>query len=192
MWNLGASCFSPATSPTPSPTCTNTASSTTIVNHHRARVRRAGNQFAPSAHAPASPLPMMTNQAQPLWMSRSSCAYSRRWLPALRRHASGLPRLGLGVGLGGDVDELHDLVVAEPGQPAEVAGQVHRVLVLLAPEAAEAEQLVDRLLEVEGLLLALGIGGGEAPQPVRSHLHVGHLVGQHPVLAEGEHRVAER
>ena len=33
--------------------------------------------------------------------------------------------------------ELHDLVIAEPGQPAEVAGQVHRVLVLFASEAAE-------------------------------------------------------
>src|SRR6478736_5014108 len=186
MWNLGATYFSPATSPTPSPTCTNTASSTTIVNHHRARVRSADSQFAPSAHAPASPLPMMTNQAQPLWMSRRSCAYSRRWLPPLRRHAGGLPRLRLGVGVGGDVDQLGDLVIAEAGQPPEVPGEVHRVLVLLAPEAAEAEQLVDRLLEVERLLLALGVLGRHAPQPVRTHLHVGHLVGQHPVLAEVE------
>jgi hypothetical protein len=45
-----------------------------IVNHHRARVRKAGSQLAPSAHAPASPLPMMTNQAQPSWKSRRSCA----------------------------------------------------------------------------------------------------------------------
>ena len=100
--------------------------------------------------------------------------------------------LGLGVGLGGDVDELADLVVGEAGQAAEVAGQVDRVLLLLAAEAAEAEQLVDRLLEVERLLLALGIVDGDAPQPVRAHLHVGDLVGQHPVLAELEHRIAER
>ena len=31
---------------------------------------------------------------------------------------------------------------------------------------------------------------GEAAQPVRAHLHVGDLVGEHPVLAELEHRVA--
>ena len=31
---------------------------------------------------------------------------------------------------------------------------------------------------------------GEPPQPVRAHLHVGDLVGQHPVLAELEERVA--
>src|SRR3712207_7304697 len=55
-----------------------------------------------------------------------------------------LHRLRLGVGLGADLDEVVDLVVAEPGQGAEVAGEVHRVLLGLAAEPAEAEQLVDR------------------------------------------------
>ena len=36
------------------------------------------------------------------------------------------------------------------------------------------------------LLVALG----DLAQPSRAHLHVGHLVGQHPVLAEAQHGVA--
>ena len=57
-------------------------------------------------------------------------------------------------------------------------------------EAAEAEELVDDPLELQGALLALLVVDGEAPQPVGAHLHVGDLVGEHPVLAELEHRVA--
>ena len=77
-----------------------------------------------------------------------------------------------------------DLLVVEAGQLAEVAGEMHRVLVALAPEAAVAEELVDRLLEVERTLLSLGIFRRDLAQPVRPHLHVGDLVGEHPVLAE--------
>jgi hypothetical protein len=54
-----------------------TASSTNAVNHHSARVRSDGSQFAAKAHAPAKPLPMITTHAQPTWMSRSD-ARSRR------------------------------------------------------------------------------------------------------------------
>src|SRR5437867_11605720 len=120
---------------------------------------------------------MITNQAHPLWTCRSD---------AISRSGSGGGRLtrrgcgaGLGLGerLGGDVDELGDLVVGEPGQLAELLGQVDRVLVVLAAEAAKAEQMVDGSLEVEGRLLALGILGGETPQPVRAHLPAGDLAG---------------
>ena len=45
-------------------------------------------------------------------------------------------------------------------------------------------------LELERPLAALGVVRGEAAQPVGAHLHVGDLVGEHPVLAELEHRVA--
>ena len=60
----------------------------------------------------------------------------------------------LGVGLGGDVDEIADLVLGEAGEAPELAGQVDRVLLFLAAEAAEAEELVDRALEVERPLAA--------------------------------------
>ena len=66
-------------------------------------------------------------------------------------------RLRLGHRLGGDVDEVGDLVVGETGEVAELAGQVDRAVLVLAAEAAEAEQLVDGALEVERLLLALGV-----------------------------------
>ena len=102
----------------------------------------------------------------------------------------GLHRLGLGVRLGRSVDELGDLVFGESGQAAELASEVNRVLLFLAAEAAEAEQLVDRPLEVERLLAPLGVRVGEAPQPVRAHLHVGDLVGEHPVLAEVQDGIA--
>src|SRR5215211_7205583 len=140
MWNFGATYFWPDTSPTPSPTCTNTATSAKAVNHHRARLRSPASQLAPSAHAPAMPLPMITNQAHPLWMSSSSCAY--RFRRALVRPGADLDLRFL-VRLGGDVHELGDLVVREAGQPPEVAGQMHWILVALAAEPAEAEQLVD-------------------------------------------------
>ena len=90
-----------------------------------------------------------------------------------------------------DVDQLGDLVVGEAGEPAEVARQMHGVLVALAAEPAEAEQLVDGLLEVERLFLSLRVLGREAPQPVAAHLHVRDLVGQHPVLGELEHRIGQ-
>ena len=64
------------------------------------------------------------------------------------------------------------------------------VLVVFAPEAPEAEQLVDDPLELEGPVAPLGVVLGEAAQPVGAHLHVGDLVGQHPVLAEAEDGVA--
>jgi len=54
---------------TPSVTWTNTVSSAMAMNHHRARLRSCVNQLAPSAQSPASPLPMMTNQAHSLWKS---------------------------------------------------------------------------------------------------------------------------
>src|SRR5438094_6721837 len=118
---------------------------------------------------------MITNQAHPLWTCRSD---------AISRSGSGGGRLtrrgcgaglGLGEGLGGDVDELSDLVVGEAGQLAELLGQVDGVLLVLAPEPAEAEQVVDGPLEVERRLLALGVLGRETAEPVRAHLHVGDL-----------------
>ena len=57
-------------------------------------------------------------------------------------------------------------------------------------DATEAEQLVDDLLELERLGPPFRILLGDLAQPVRAHLHVGHLVGEHPVLAELEVRVA--
>src|SRR5205085_12544560 len=77
-----------------------------------------------------------------------------------------------------------------PGQTAEVAREAEEALVVLAPLPTEAEQLVDRALELEGLLAALLVVDGEAPQPVGAHLHVGDLIGQHPVLAQRHDRVA--
>ena len=65
-----------------------------------------------------------------------------------------LHRLRLGIGLGRSVDELGDLLVGEAGQAAERAGEVDRVVLVLAAEATEAEQLVDRTLEIERLLSA--------------------------------------
>ena len=58
--------------------------------------------------------------------------------------------------------------------------------VVLAAEPAEAEQLVDGALELERLALALFVVLGDGAQPVGAHLHVGDLVGEHPVLAEVE------
>src|SRR5262249_462424 len=60
----------------------------------------------------------------------------------------------------------------------------------LAPEPAQAEELVDRALELERELAPLGIVLREPAQPVGAHLHVRHLVGEHPILARREHRVA--
>src|SRR5687767_10145915 len=124
--------------PTPMATWTKTATSTTPVNHHRARVRTAGTQWAPSDHRPARPFPMITTHAQPTWRSRSR---------VLRGAAGGgAPLQGerFVVGLGGHLDQLVDLGLAEPRQLAEAAGEVHRRVLLLAAEAAEGEQLVDR------------------------------------------------
>ena len=73
---------------------------------------------------------------------------------------------------------------------AEASRELDRVLVGLAAESTEAEQLVDGALEVERPLAPLGVILGETTQPVGAHLHVGDLVGEHPVFAELEHRVA--
>ena len=78
----------------------------------------------------------------------------------------------------------------KPARRAEVAGELDRVLLVLAAEATEVEDRVDRALELERPLAALGVLVGEAAQPVGAHLHVGDLVGEHPVLAELEDRVA--
>ena len=59
-----------------------------------------------------------------------------------------------------DLDELCDLVFGEPCEAAEVASKVYRILVTLAAETAEAEQLVDGLLIIECFLLTLRILGG--------------------------------
>ena len=55
---------------TAAPAATATAAMTT--NHHMARERRRSIQLAASTHAPARPLPMMTNQANDWWMSLST------------------------------------------------------------------------------------------------------------------------
>ncbi len=103
-------------------------------------------------------------------------------------HLGHLPRL-LGR-LAGDLGEVVHLLVGEAGQLAEAAGEADGAVVVLAAEPAEREQLVDDALELEGPLAALRVVVGEPAQPVGAHLHVGDLVGQHPVLAELEHRVA--
>src|SRR3954462_11992769 len=143
MWNCGGARLCFFSRGTPGPACTKIASSTIVVNHHSARVRSATTLWAASAHTPARPLPMMTNHAQPLWRS-SRRSPSSSALRGGERRPSGL---SLRVGLGGRVDEIGDLVVGEAGERAEGAGEVDRVLVLLAAEAAEAEQLVDSALE---------------------------------------------
>src|SRR5215217_5085114 len=116
MWNCGGSIFSSLTSATPRATCTKIATSTTVVNHHSARVRSAVNRWAASAQTPARPFPMMTNQAQP------ACRSSRR-SPSrgsdLRRGEGRARGLRLLVGLGGHVDQLGDLLVGEAGERAE-------------------------------------------------------------------------
>src|SRR5437763_14819417 len=177
----------PATIPTPRPACTNTATSAKTVNHHNARVRSDGSQLAPRAHAPASPLLKMSTHAQPLWTSsrdantapEPSAGAVRNPLRERRSALGGellpgrlLGRGGLGVGLGRDVDQVRNLLFGEAGHVPELAGQVDRVVVVLSPQAAEAEQLVDGALEVEGVLLPFLVVGGEPPQPVRTHLHV--------------------
>src|SRR5207237_5610065 len=80
-------------------------------------------------------------------------------------------------------------LVGEAGERAEAARELDRVLVVLAAEAAEVEDRVDGALELERALASGGIGLGEAPEPIRAHLHVRDFVGEHPVLAELEHRV---
>src|SRR4051812_23988638 len=68
--------------------------------------------------------------------------------------------------LGGGVDDVTDLGLAEAGHVPKLAGQVDRVLVAVAAKAAEAEQLVDGALERKRLLLALLVVHGEATEPV--------------------------
>ena len=100
------------------------------------------------------------------------------------------PRVHLLARLSGDVGQGVHLVVLEARELPEAAGQAHGAVLLLAAEATEAEQLVDHALELEGPLLARLVVRGELAEPVGAHLHVGDLVGEHPVLAELEHRVA--
>src|SRR5918998_6264777 len=175
MWNCGGSRSSAVMRPPPRPTWTNTASSAAIVNHHRARLRSEGRRWAPSAQRPARPLPMMTNQAQPVWRSRRTSALATlgpdgelgRSGLAGRLADGGGAGLGLSVGLGGDVHQLLDLLGGEAGERTELAGQVDGALLVLAAEATEAEELVHRALELQGRLLALRVLGGDAAQPVR-------------------------
>src|SRR5512134_736573 len=145
MWNCGASILSRATRITPSTTCTKIDTCVKAMNHQSARERNETQRWAASAQTPASPLPMMTNHAHALWASRTNSENRRcaRWSVADGRDGAGLAALCLGERVGGDVDEIGDLVVGEPGEAAEVPGQMDRVLLLLAPESAEAEQLVD-------------------------------------------------
>src|SRR5713226_1501965 len=98
---------------------------------------------------------MMTTHAQPLWMAMRLA--SRKSGPAC-----GGRGLRPGVGLGGHVDQLGDLVLGEAGHLAEAASEVDRVLLGLSAEAAEAEQLVDGALELERLLLPLLVVRGDA------------------------------
>src|SRR3954451_5505555 len=127
MWNCGALIFWPETMPTPRAACTKTANSTNTVNHHSARVRSAGHRCAARPQRPAKPLPMMTTQAHPLWTSRRVAS---RGQAASGSGGGGLAGgfrrtgLSLGEGLGGNVDEVGDLLFGEPGQPAERLGQV--------------------------------------------------------------------
>src|SRR2546423_1240225 len=135
---------------------------------------------------PTRPLVTTTTQPQARWTWRTVVTASATSAAPL---ATGSDQALLAALLreGGDLVEL---VVGKPGQTAEVAREAEEALVVLAPLPTEAEQLVDRALELEGLLAALLVVDGEAPQPVGAHLHVGDLIGQHPVLAQRHDRVA--
>src|SRR3954447_17004489 len=84
------------------------------------------------------------------------------------RRDGGPLRLSFLEGLGGSVDDVGDLGLAEAGHVPELASQVDRVLLAVAPQAAKAEQLVDRALEGQRLLEALLVVQREAPEPVRT------------------------
>src|SRR5206468_2576598 len=61
----------------------------------------------------------------------------------------------------------------------------------IAPISAASYAIsVHGALELEGALAPVGILFGETAEPVGAHLHVGDFVGEHPVFAELEHRVA--
>jgi hypothetical protein len=89
----------------------------------------------------------------------------------------------------GHCRDLIDLLGGEPGHLAELAGEPDRGLAGLAPRAPEVEQAVDGALELECLLLAVLVVLGDLAEPGAAHLHVGDLVGEHPVLAEPQHRI---
>ena len=62
-------------------------------------------------------------------------------------------------------------------------------LAALAAQAAEVEQPVDGALELQCPGLAFFVVLGQFAQPGAAHLHVGDLVGEHPVLTEVQHWV---
>src|SRR6478735_12280578 len=98
--------------PTPRPTWTKIVSSATTTNHHIARDRNGSIQLAARTQTPASPLEMMTNQANDSWMSRSTSGPSavvddrerRRPSGALLRRGSGRDHRLVGPHLAVDPD----------------------------------------------------------------------------------------
>src|SRR4051794_1089562 len=102
-------------STTPMITCTNTVSCAAAVNHHSALTRSGVHQLAPSAQHPASAFAAIMTMANDSWRSRTDPASSATSARACGVGADRLLRGRLGVGLGGDADQLLDLVVVEPG-----------------------------------------------------------------------------
>ena len=78
----------------------------------------------------------------------------------------------------------------KPAISRKRARQADRRISVFAAPAAEVEEAVDGALELECRLTPLLVVLGDLAQPRAAHLHVGHLVGEHPVLAEAQHRVA--
>ena len=154
----------------------------------RARPRRSGSPTVVATSSTAAAISSWSNRTM-VKVSGVTVAIVRSPRPA---PVAAWRADHLLAGLVGELGDLVDLLVGEAGQLAEAAGQLDRAVVLLAPDAADGEQLVDHALELERPGPPLGIVGGDAAQPVRAHLHVGDLVGEHPVLAELEDRVARR
>src|SRR5262249_21275139 len=93
----------------------------------------------------------------------------------------------------GRLDQTLDLFLGEAGQAPHVRGDRdgHRIVVALAPHAAQVEALVDALLELDRAPPTLGVALGEPRQPLRAHADVRDLVGQDEIDGTLEDRVAD-
>ena len=99
-------------------------------------------------------------------------------------HGEALGALGFSHGC-----DLIDLGRVEAGHLAELPGELDGCLAGFTAGPAVVEQSVDGALELECLLLAIGVVLRNLAQPIRAHFHVGHFVGEHPVLGVVQHVV---